>query len=163
MTAALFAAAGAEAAFGERRGDFRPDPVRWAPLVAAPLAIAAQAARALMPNDTTRTVAHLANGVALGVGAAGLASSVQDVMSEREFTDEFKFPSVAPLAFGAIGLLAILLDSEDGTRERVKTKKWKREKVKKIRQREVEDQPELETGRPRGASRHPVRRIIIRV
>jgi len=119
MTAGLFVAAGAEAALGERRGDYRMDAVRWAPFIAAPLAGAAQAARALWPGRTSRMVAQLANGVALGVGAAGLASSVSDIVSEHRVIGSAQHeridhvPSLAPLAFGAVGLLAWLLDYED--------------------------------------------------
>jgi hypothetical protein len=119
LTAGLFVAAGVEAAIGERRGDYRPDPIRWAPLVAAPIAGAAQAARAIWPSSTTRMVAQLANGVALGVGAAGLASSVSSAMASHDYdADETqslldRMPSLAPLAFGAIGLLGLLLDSDE--------------------------------------------------
>ena len=121
MTAGLFAAAGAEAALGQRRGDHRADDaVRWAPLVAAPLASAAQAARALWPSPTTRNVSQLVNTVAVAVGAAGLISSVRAGLSEREYQDDEEpqswlehLPSLAPLAFGAVGLLGLLLDSEE--------------------------------------------------
>ncbi|HEX6559645.1 MAG TPA: hypothetical protein VF021_09280 [Longimicrobiales bacterium] len=119
MTAGLFVAAGAEAALGERRGDYRTDAIRWAPFIAAPLAGAVQAARALWPSPTTRVVSQLVNGIALGVGAAGLASSVSDIISEHKYLDDDEHgtvdhvPSLAPLAFGAVGLLALLLDSTD--------------------------------------------------
>lgn len=119
MTAGLFLAAGAEAAMGERRGDYRGDAIRWAPLVAAPLAGAAQAARALWPTPTTRMISKLVNGVALGVGAAGLASSVNDALKDRAYDADGQpslldsMPSLAPLAFGAVGLLGLLLDSEE--------------------------------------------------
>ncbi len=120
LTAGLFVAAGAEAALGERRGDYRADAIRWAPMVAAPLAGAVQAARALWPSPTTRMIAQLVNGVALGVGAAGLAASVSDAMSDAEYEDAgearsfvARMPSLAPLAFGAVGLLGLLLDNED--------------------------------------------------
>jgi hypothetical protein len=120
MTAGLFVAAGAEAALGQRRGDHRPDDaVRWAPLVAAPIAGAAQAARAIWPSDSTRAVARIVNAAALAVGVAGLASSVRATLSEREYEPEEeptlleRIPSLAPLAFGAVGLLGLLLDSEE--------------------------------------------------
>jgi len=119
MTAGLFLAAGAEAALGERRGDYRDDAIRWAPLVAAPIAAAAQAARALSTSPTTRMISKLANGVALGVGAAGLASSINDAKRDRQYDDDDpasvidNLPSLAPLAFGAVGLLGLLLDSEE--------------------------------------------------
>ena len=120
LTAGLFVAAGAEAALGERRGDYRADAIRWAPMVAAPVAGAVQAARALWPSPTTRMIAQLVNGVALGVGAAGLAASVSDAMSDAEYDGDGeslslteRVPSLAPLAFGAVGLLGLLLDNED--------------------------------------------------
>ena len=120
MTAGLFLAVGAEAAFGERRGDYRPpETLRWAPLVAAPLAIAAQAARAISPSRKTRMVSRLANGVALTVGAAGLISSVNAARHLHEYDVEYEpsllemIPSLAPLAFGAVGVLGLLLDSEE--------------------------------------------------
>ena len=123
MTAGLFLAAGAEAALGERRGDYRPaNAIRWAPFVAAPLAIAAQAARAIAPGAATRKVSMVANAAALGVGAAGLASSVNAVRKLHEYDVEYEpslleqMPSLAPLAFGAIGLLGLLLDREEEDR-----------------------------------------------
>jgi len=119
MTAGLFVAAGAEAALGERRGDHRPaDAVRWAPIIAAPMAGAAQAARAIWPTPATRTLSQLVNGIALGVGAAGLVSSVRASLREHEYETEEppafwdRFPSLAPLAFGAVGLLGLLLDRD---------------------------------------------------
>ena len=89
MTAGLFIAAGAEAALGKRRGEYRSDDaVRWAPLVAAPLAGAAQAARAIWPSPTTRYASRLINSVAVAVGAAGLISSVRVGLSERDYEEE---------------------------------------------------------------------------
>lgn len=120
MTAGLFVAAGAEAALGQRRGDHRPaEAIRWAPVIAAPMAGAAQAARAIWPTPATRTLSQLVNGVALGVGAAGLASSVRAALREHEYVIEERpsfwdrFPSLAPLAFGAVGLLGLLLDRDE--------------------------------------------------
>lgn len=120
MTAGLFVAAGAEAALGQRRGDHRPaEAIRWAPVIAAPMASAAQAARAMWPTPATRTLSQLVNGVALGVGAAGLVSSVRASLREHEYElDEppafwDRFPSLAPLAFGAVGLLGLLLDRDE--------------------------------------------------
>src|SRR5687767_2898773 len=102
MAAALFAAVGAETALGERRGDYAaPEAVRWAPLLAAPVATAVHAARALWPNEATRKATTLVNGLAVGVGAAGLASSLYGAMSadgEDEHWSE-RVPSLAPLAF----------------------------------------------------------------
>lgn len=117
MAAALFVAAGAETALGERRGDHRgPDAIRWAPLIAAPVAGAAHAARAIWPSQTTRTATDIANGLAIGVGAAGLASSLYSAFSEprAEGADwDERLPSLAPLAFAAIGVLGLLLDREE--------------------------------------------------
>lgn len=121
LTAGLFLAAGAETVFGERRGDYKaPEAVRWAPLVTAPLAGAAHAAHALRPSATTRTLTNVADGIAIGVGAAGLASSIynarQDESPDRTWVDQV--PSLAPLAFAAIGVLGmVLLEEEEDTAE----------------------------------------------
>jgi hypothetical protein len=124
MTAAIFLAAGAEAALGRRPGS-HTNGVRWAPLLAAPLAGAAHAARALHPSRTTRVAAQLLNGVAIGVGAVGLASSTLalfdddlDLPADDRFGPRRKplsqrVPSLAPLAFGAAGLLGVILDREE--------------------------------------------------
>lgn len=137
MTAGLFLAAGAEAAFGERRGDYRPpEALRWAPLVAAPLAIAAQAARAIAPTRTTRVASQIANAVAVAVGAAGLVGSVNAVRSKHQYETDYEpslletIPSLAPLAFGAVGVLGLLLDGEDDATTAVRSK---RKRVQRIR------------------------------
>jgi hypothetical protein len=118
MTSALFLASGAETAFGERRGEYRPpDAIRWAPLIAAPLACAAHAARAVSPNPQTRRVAQIMNAVAVGVGAAGMASSVYSTIQERHEDDTRSLlgslPTMSPLAFAAVGVLGFLLDGEE--------------------------------------------------
>lgn len=137
MAAGLFLAAGAEAAFGERRGDYRPpEALRWAPLVAAPLAIAAQAARAIAPTRTTRVASQVANAVAVAVGAAGLVGSVNAVRHLHQYDLDYEpslletIPSLAPLAFGAVGVLGLLLDSEDDATTPARTK---RRRVQRIR------------------------------
>ncbi|MGH7466996.1 MAG: hypothetical protein ACRENP_03325 [Longimicrobiales bacterium] len=116
MAAGLFLAAGAEAALGERRGDYRaPDAIRWAPLVAAPVAGAAHAARALWPGHTTRVLSQIADGIAIGVGAAGFANSVMaaagDVAPDTAWTE--RVPSLAPLAFAAVGILGLIIQEEE--------------------------------------------------
>jgi hypothetical protein len=148
MTSALFLAAGAETAFGERRGDYRPpDAVRWAPLVAAPLACAAHAAQAIAPGTHTRRIAQIMNAVAVGVGAAGMASSVYSTIQDRHEDDTRSLigalPSMSPLAFAAVGVLGFLLDGEerDEAEDRrqlrahlqsLGTAKRKRKRVKRI-------------------------------
>jgi hypothetical protein len=119
LTAGLFAAAGAEAAFGERRGDHRPaDAIRWAPLVTAPVAGAAHIAQAVWPCAATRAMTQVANSIAIGVGAAGLANSVYDAVTDaageadsRHWSE--RVPSLAPLAFAAIGVLGLMLQDEE--------------------------------------------------
>lgn len=119
MAAGLFLAAGVEAALGERRGDHRAsDAIRWAPLIAAPIAGVAHAARAAFPGKTTRALSQVANGIAIGVGAAGLASSVYAAVTagadeEAPTHWQHRVPSLAPLAFCAAGLLGIVLDDEE--------------------------------------------------
>jgi hypothetical protein len=115
MAATLFLAAGAETALGQRRGDFRgPDAFRWAPLVAAPVAGAVHAARALWPGRATRVLSQVADGLAIGVGVAGIASSLYSAVQDDEVTDaSARIPSLAPLAFAAVGVLGMLLDREE--------------------------------------------------
>jgi len=116
MTATLFLAAGAETALGERRGDHRaPDALRWAPLVAAPLASAVHAARALWPGRATRILSQVADGLAIGVGVAGIASSLYSAVEDDDEVSErnVALPSLAPLAFAAVGVLGMLLDREE--------------------------------------------------
>ena len=119
LTAGLFVAAGAEAAFGRRRGDYRPeDAVRWAPLIAAPIAGAAHIAQALWPGSTTRAVTQVVNIVAIGVGAAGLANSVYAAVTDEPVEDlnhswVKNVPSLAPLAFAAIGILGFVLQDQE--------------------------------------------------
>jgi hypothetical protein len=122
LTAGLFIAAGAETVFGKRRGDFRePEAVRWAPLVTAPLAGAAHAAHALWPSSTTRTLTNVVDGLAIGVGAAGLASSIYNARQDQKLEEGSwpdQVPSFAPLAFAAIGVLGmVLLEEEEDTAE----------------------------------------------
>ena len=115
MTATLFIAAGAETALGERRGDYRADSLRWAPLVAAPLAGAVHAARALWPGRTTRILSQVADGLAIGVGVAGIASSLYSAVQDDDevYDRNVTLPSLAPLAFAAVGVLGMLLDREE--------------------------------------------------
>ena len=132
MAAALYAAVGAETALGERRGDYNaPEAVRWAPLIAAPVAAAAHGARALWPNEATRKAATIANGLAVGVGAAGIASSVYSALSEREPETHWseRVPSLAPLAFAAIGLLGLMLEREEEEVEETRHRLERRARV----------------------------------
>ena len=154
MTAGLFMAAGLEAALGQRRGDYRPaEAVRWAPFIAAPIAGAAQAAQSLAPTPATRMIAKVTSAAAIGVGVAGFANSVASARTGRDSIDDDdalpiadRLPSLAPLAFGAVGLLALLLDRH-----------------------EEEDEEELEEAPPRKRKTAPrsrrgrVERIRIRV
>jgi hypothetical protein len=122
MVASVFLATGAEAALGRRRG-IAADEVRWAPLLVAPVASATHVARALRPGAGSRLAAQLLNGVAIGVGVVGVASSVLSVIGEggrewgwtgpRRKSLLKRIPSLAPLTFGAAGLLGYLLDREE--------------------------------------------------
>jgi hypothetical protein len=124
LAAGLFLAAGTEAGLGERRGDDRPsDAVRWGPLLAAPLAGGAHVARALFPGQATRMAAQVLNGVAVVVGAAGVASAVYGALTtepgDRAFESRTRarerLPSLAPLTFALAGLLGALLDRDERT------------------------------------------------
>lgn len=124
LTAGLFLAAGTEAGLGERRGDDRPaDAVRWGPLIAAPLAGGAHAARALFPGEASRVAAQVLNGIAVVVGAAGVANAVYGALREEPGDRAFetrtrareRVPSLAPLTFALAGLLGVLLDRDERT------------------------------------------------
>jgi hypothetical protein len=122
LVAGLFLASGAETALGERRGEFRdPDALRWAPLAAAPLAAAAHVVRAMAPGRATRVTSQIMNGVAVAVGAAGLAGSIVSAITSepgglfrrRSRTVRERIPSFAPLAFGVTGVLGALLERRE--------------------------------------------------
>lgn len=118
LAAGLAVAAGAETALEQRRSENGTTSVlRWAPLLAAPLAAAAHAARAVAPGRTTRVLAQIANGLAVGVGAAGLASSIYGMSSDSANSDDddwlAQLPSLAPLAFAGVGVLGMLIDDEE--------------------------------------------------
>lgn len=117
MTAGLFAVAGLEAAAGERRGDYRaPGSLRWAPLIAGHAAAAAHVMRAAHPTRTSRIAAQVLDGIAIGVGTVGVASSLHSALRADRDPDSARsarLPSAAPLAFCAVGLLALLLDDEE--------------------------------------------------
>lgn len=123
LVAGLYLASGAEAALGERRGDYRlPGGTRWGPLAAAPLAAAAHAGRALAPCRATRVLAQIMNGVAVAVGAAGLASSVASALGDTDDDSFFgrrrrslreRIPSLAPLAFGMAGVIGAMIDHQE--------------------------------------------------
>ena len=125
LVAGMYLASGAEAALGERRGEVRAvDALRWGPLVAAPIAALTHAARALAPCRATRIASRIANGMAVVVGAAGLASSVACALDSDDASSLFgrrrrrvrdRIPSLAPLAFGVTGLLGEILEREEQT------------------------------------------------
>jgi hypothetical protein len=82
-----------------------------APAVLGPIAAAAQATHALGPSDRSRTLTRVLNGAVIGVGAAGLTDTVlRAARGERRF-------SFAPLLFGYIGVLGVLLDREESAVE----------------------------------------------
>jgi hypothetical protein len=124
MAAGLFLAAGAQAALSQGRNASQrvPGMVRWAPLVAAPLAGAAHVMRALHPSETSRAISRVCDGLAVGVGAAGIASSIYGATREkaiggwpgsRRRTLNELGASLAPLTFGATGILGMILDREE--------------------------------------------------
>lgn len=118
MTAGLFVAAGVEAAMGVRQGEHRPrGSVRWGPLLAAPAAATAHALRAARPTRRARLASQILDGIAIGVGTVGVASSLHIALNTDDdgYTrrDNARMPSLAPLAFCAVGLLAVMLDDQE--------------------------------------------------
>jgi hypothetical protein len=125
MAAGMFIAAGAQAALSQSKSNSQrvPGLVRWAPLVAAPLAGAAHAVRAARPTTTSRALSRVLDGLAIGVGAAGVASSIYTASRERTITGGWPGSrrraltelgsSLAPLTFGITGILGMILDREE--------------------------------------------------
>lgn len=124
MTAGLFIAAGAEAALRARGNGLVGTALRWAPLVAAPLAGAAHAARAVRPGRRTRMAACVVDGMAAGVAAVGVGlAAVESVRSARggppipgavrRRVARQLGAGVAPLTFGATAALGFILDREE--------------------------------------------------
>ncbi len=126
MAAGLFLAAGAGATLARRPGRRTLDATaRWAPLLAAPLAGAAHAARALRPTSATRTVARALDASAVGLAASGIAWGLYRAIPEEPGLWPRRSPTplralaeaAAPLAFGATGVLGLLLDREEREEE----------------------------------------------
>lgn len=124
MTAAIFLVAGADAALRERKASGRVTKlVRWAPLLAAPLAGAAHAARAVRPSRATRLAAQMLDGLAMSVAAAGIGRALYETAADasaggpwtsgRRHRARLLSRAVAPLTFGATGILGLILDREE--------------------------------------------------
>lgn len=124
LTAGIFLVAGADAVLRERKTPGRlTELVRWAPLLAAPLAGAAHAARALRPNRATRLAAQVLDGVAMGVAAAGIGRVLYETAADSSAGAPWTSGprhraralsrTVAPLTFGATGVLGLILDREE--------------------------------------------------
>ncbi len=152
LTAGLFLAAGAEALL-DQRGDTtrlsgpldRPHRarraargvVRVAPLVAAPLAGAAHAARAVTNGPNLRLATQLLDGVAVGVAAAGLAAAAYDALGEQPTahgpgaasrvgrTATRVARALVPITLGGIAVLGMLLETEE-EREREMVRRLRR-------------------------------------
>lgn len=129
LAAGLFLAAGAEALLARQRGKRDiPAALGWAPVIAAPAAGAAHAARALRPGPGTRTAASVLSGVAVGVGAAGLLAGIYASRRDQQDRPAWSRPrrlldnaaAVAPLTFGATGILGLLLDHEEQAEAQVR-------------------------------------------
>lgn len=78
-----------------------------APLLIGPLAAAAQLAHLREPTEQTRAAARFLNAAVIGVGAMEFAGEL--LGSARTG----KLPSTAPLLFGSVGALGMLLDAEE--------------------------------------------------
>jgi hypothetical protein len=128
MTAGIFLVAGADAVLRERKSQGRvTELVRWAPLLAAPLAGAAHAARALSPNRKTRVAAQVLDGLAMGVAAAGVGRVLYEAATDGAAGGPWTSGprhraralsrTVAPLTFGATGVLGLILDREERDEE----------------------------------------------
>ena len=126
MTAALFLAAGADAA---RQHLPLSDPARLAPLLAAPVVGAAHAARALSSAPGARQATRLLDGVAAGVAVAATARVAYNALA-RGRPAEPPAPrglaaALVPLTFGATAVLGLLLDRVE-ERERRELRRLRR-------------------------------------
>lgn len=134
MTAALYVAATAETALRQRR---RPttsrDLMRLAPLLAAPLAGAAHAARALTSARGVRVAAQVLDGVAAGAAVAGMAQAAYGAAPSNGGQGGWprKRPlrglaaGSAPLTVAATAVLGLLLEHEE-EREREEVESLRR-------------------------------------
>lgn len=130
VVAGLLLATGAETAVSQRieAGRRAAAPLRvlrWAPLLLAPLAGAAQVASALRPLPENRRAARVANGLAIAVAAAaaaaGLAESIRPAPTPLGWEGRIArrrgrrawHRLLAPLAFGAAGALGLLIDRHE--------------------------------------------------
>jgi hypothetical protein len=154
MTAVLFLAAGTEALLRQRAPDAdtiaspldRPhragkaarSALNVAPLLAAPLAGAAHAARAVTNGPRLRLATQVLDGIAVGVAAAGLATAAYDALDEtptsadpagrsrvRRSAASFAH-AIVPVTFGAVAVLGMLLETEE---------EKERQKVERLRHR----------------------------
>jgi len=144
MTAALFLAAGAEAALRPRtrapgtgspgdagavlatlRGLLR-DPLRSTPLLAAPLAGAAHAARALGGVPRARQATRTVDALAAGLAVAGAVDAAYNALGRRRAGPAPSLAAaVAPLTFGATAVLGLILEHEE-ERERKERERLRR-------------------------------------
>jgi hypothetical protein len=116
MAAGMFLAGSAELLLFRPRDRSPSRLARWAPLLTAPIAGSSQIAMALRPEPATRRLARLANGLALGAAAIGLGATLYEVLHgpARHRLEAWRNPTaVAPLTFGATGILGMLLDREE--------------------------------------------------
>jgi len=149
MTAALFAAAGAEAALRQRVASAPPapgprharpsvaalagmlrDPVGIASALAAPLAGAAHVARAIGGAPRARLAARVLDVVAAGVAVAGAVRAAYNALGREPARPVARSRSrlagaVAPLTFGATAVLGLILEHEE-ERERRERERLRR-------------------------------------
>lgn len=124
LAAGLFLATGAQALrpLGAARPTRGVERLRRLPLALAPIAGAANAALAMRPRQSTRNAALVVNGVAIGIAAVGIAGTALGALvperrgapwhgARRPIRSGF-VDLAAPIAFGATGLLGLLLERE---------------------------------------------------
>ncbi len=130
MTAALFAAAGTEAALRLRGGRGVGDLLRIAPLLAAPLGSTVHVARARSGAPRIRLATQLVDGLAAGIAVAGVFGAAYNAVEgtgttwPRTRAARRLASALVPLTFGATACLGLLLerqeDEERGEVERLR-------------------------------------------
>jgi hypothetical protein len=94
---------------GETEADSRGPSLAaaWAPLLIGPLAAAAQIAHLQQPSENSRAAIRFLNAAVVGVGAVAFVTQLLGSARGEEL------PSTAPLVFGSVGALGMLLDLEE--------------------------------------------------
>ncbi len=132
MTAGLFAAAGTEAALRVRGAGngVAHDPLRLAPLLAAPLAGMVHVLRARSSAAPVRLATQVLDGLAAGIAVAGITAATYNALESGGMgpggrSARRMAAALVPLTFGVTACLGLLLEREE-ERERREVERLRR-------------------------------------